>query len=91
MRVQDTEVHVVGKTAAGKELGWRNAAGTSFREAAFKDGGQLPAKLIGHYSNTPMLVKLIQAYLREDHNKAEKKAAKATTKAKADKAVKGTK
>lgn len=66
-------IRVVGKTKAGKELGYREVGHNRYKEAAFKGGGQVPEELKGVYTDPLMLEKAIHVYLAKD---ADKKTAK---------------
>lgn len=72
------KVKVIGVTPQGKEIGIREVGINRFKEAAFKDGGQVPDALKGNYTDGVMLEKAIKAYLAGLEQK--KSASKAKSK-----------
>ena len=77
------KVKVVGKTPSGKEIGYREVGHSRYKEAAFKDGGELPEELKGNWTDPRMLEDRIQVYI----NRMEANFAKETKKALAKKKV----
>lgn len=77
------QVIVVGKTAAGKEIGYRETGKNCFKEICFKDGGQVPDKLKGKWTDIIRMKAAIASYINETKAKAVKAESKPKAKAKA--------
>lgn len=74
-------VIVVGKTANGKEIGYRETGRNCFKEVCFKDGGQVPDKLKGNWTDIMRMRSAINSYIKETEAKAKEKPLKKTAKA----------
>lgn len=57
------EVKIVGKTKAGKEIGYRVPEGKNLYEIAFKTGGEIPAKLKGAWNDIRQMEIAINRYI----------------------------
>ena len=57
------EVRIVGKTKAGKELGYRVPEGKNLYEIAFKTGGEVPKALRGAWNDIRQMETAIKHYL----------------------------
>jgi len=65
---------VVGKTKAGKEIGYRVPDGKNLYEIAFKSGGELPAKLSGGWNDIRQMEIAIKHYIASHVPKKQKVA-----------------
>lgn len=68
------EVKVVGKTKAGKEIGYRVPEGKNLYEIAFKDGGQVPSKLKGAWNDIRQIEIAINHYITNNKPTVRKKS-----------------
>ena len=69
-----SEVKVVGKTKAGKEIGYRMPEGKNLYEIAFKTGGEIPAKLKGSWNDIRAMKVAISNYVENLVDSKSKKA-----------------
>lgn len=71
LRPDTNTVVVVGKTAAGKEIGYREVGKNCFKEICFKDGGQVPKELGGYWTDIMRMKAAIGTYIRQTEEKAK--------------------
>ena len=58
-----SEVKIVGKTKAGKEIGYRVPEGKNLYEIAFKAGGEVPKILQGAWNDIRQMEIVINRYI----------------------------
>lgn len=67
-----SEVKVVGKTKAGKEIGYHVPDGSNLYEVAFKQGGEVPGILRGRWNDLRQLTMTIQGYIESSSPKPKR-------------------
>jgi len=70
------EVRVVGKTKAGKEIGYRVPDGKNLYEIAFKSGGEVPRKLHGGWNDIRQMEIAINRYIDSTDDRVKQSKAK---------------
>lgn len=63
------EIKVVGKTKAGKEIGYRVPEGTNLYQITFTSGGEVPKELQGGWNDIRQMEIAIKHYLAKDAKK----------------------
>lgn len=64
---------IVGKTVAGKEIGYKVPEGKAFYEIFFTTGGEIPEELSGGWTDARQIMNRVTAYLYKDKQKDIKK------------------
>ena len=67
---------IVGKTKAGKEIGYRVPTGKNLYEIAFKSGGEVPSKLQGGWNDIRQMTIAINHYIEHHVPKKINKGSK---------------